>query len=552
MSRQPSSPAFLPRALRAGAWLLAPLVAHLAFSWIGFCPTDDGWLPAVARRIADGEVPHRDFIFVRPALSAILQVPLVWWAGDHVMALSRLWGWLTLAAIAWIWSWRVASDESPATRYALYLAAFAFGAHTFPVMAWHTIDGLLFGSLAVAAAGRGTPGGRRVGFLLVGTAALCRQNFGLFAPWLLLAVGGRPRDWLAAAGWSLVPVAAYFTVMAAAGAGADFLHQVAATGGGLLFHVGIQRFLGDPGYLVALVAGTGLGWVHHRSSSAALRWPVLLVIGSALAYSLSRGPWWFAETAFLFHGLVAGVTLIRLRHLASTDRLTAIGALGLAWTSAISLGYNTPALASGLLWLATWRLLRVPAETADTSGQPRLLLPATAGLAVAALAFARPLHPYMDRPVRELTHDAGTALAGAAGLRTNAVTHATLADLTGILRNLDATGRPYVVLTDCAAVWIRNPRRNPLPCEWPQETELGFDRELFGRVFRALRELPPEARIVTQRYLIADGTWRFAPIPPDSAYYFVQNWVRQNCQPAGETPFFTLYHPPRPPPLKAP
>ena len=91
------------------AWLIAPLVAHLAFSWIGFNPTDDGWLQAVARRLADGEVPHRDFIFVRPALSAILQVPLVWWAGEHVIAMSRLWGWLTLGAVCWLWTGRVAA-----------------------------------------------------------------------------------------------------------------------------------------------------------------------------------------------------------------------------------------------------------------------------------------------------------------------------------------------------------------------------------------------------------------------------------------------------------
>src|SRR5688500_14762311 len=103
-----STESFAQRATRIGLqaviWLPVPLACHVGYSWIGFNPTDDGWLPAVARRLVEGEVPHRDFIFVRPVLSALLQVPLVVWGGDHVVWLSRLWGWLTLAAVCWIWT----------------------------------------------------------------------------------------------------------------------------------------------------------------------------------------------------------------------------------------------------------------------------------------------------------------------------------------------------------------------------------------------------------------------------------------------------------------
>ena len=107
----PASHATVSFSLSSLAWLLLPAACHIGFSWIGFNPTDDGWLQAVARRIADGQLPHRDFIFVRPALSAVFQVPLVWWGGDFVIWLSRLWGWVTLAAVCWIWS---AIEANPA------------------------------------------------------------------------------------------------------------------------------------------------------------------------------------------------------------------------------------------------------------------------------------------------------------------------------------------------------------------------------------------------------------------------------------------------------
>lgn len=533
-------------------WLLAPLVAHGAFSWIGFSPTDDGWLPAVARRLAEGEVPHRDFIFVRPALSAVLQLPLFWWGGDHVIILSRLWGWIVLGAICWLWSGRIAAGATPVTRHALYLSALALSAHTFPVMAWHSVDGMLFATLAVGAARRDTVNGRRLAFALVGVAALCRQNFGLFAPWLLLAVGGPPARWISAAAWSLLAPALYLAVMGALGAGADFVHQVAATGGGLLFHVGVVRFATEPWFFAAAAVGLGLGLAHRRTTAVWLRWPVFLLGTGALALALSRGPGWYATASFALLGLVLGLGLARIGDLSRSDRLNLVAAVGLAWTTAISFGYNNPALASGVLLLMLWQLLHLAPVGATAGSVPRILLPLAAALIITALVLARHRFPYMDRPASELTHDAGSVLRGATGLRTNPATHATLADLRALTGRLEREGRPYVILTDCAAAWIRSAGRNPLPCEWPQETELGFDPALFHRVFRALQHLPPEARIIVQRYLIADQPWRFAPVPSEAPYYFVQNWVTKNCAPAGETTYFTLHCPPIPPSPKKP
>ncbi len=534
------------------AWLIAPLVAHLAFSWIGFNPTDDGWLQAVARRLADGEVPHRDFIFVRPALSAILQVPLVWWAGEHVIAMSRLWGWLTLGAVCWLWTGRVAAGTAPITRHALYLVSLALSAHTFPVMAWHSIDGLLLASLAVVMAARDTAGSRRVAFMLVGLAALCRQNFGLFAPWLMLAVGGPPGRWFSAAFWSLVPPLLYFAAMGVMGAGADFVHQITATGSGFLFLVGVQGFFTEPWFLSALAGGFALGWVQRRTSAAWPRWFAFLWCAGALAFALSQSPWWYRHASFALHGLVIGLGAAWAGALSKSDRLHVVAAAGLAWTVAISLGTNHPALATGVLILALWRLLQLSPVPAADRPPPRILLPLTAAVAVAALTFARHRFPYLDRPANELTSDAGTALRGAAGLRTNAVTQATLADLQTLTARLEAENRPHVILTDFAAVWIRSPRPNPLPCEWPQETELGYDRALFLRVFRALRDLPPEARVVVQKYLIADGGWQQTPMPAQTSYYFVQNWVSSHCSKRGETAYFVLYAPPSREAMKSP
>ncbi len=539
--------------LRPFAWILLPLACHLGFSWIGFNPTDDGWMQAVARRIAGGEVPHRDFIFVRPALSALLQVPLVWWGGDHVIWFSRLWGWLTLAAVCWIWSGRVVDGPagSPLVRLALYATALLLCAHTFPVMAWHSIDAMLFCTLAVALAARGTPWALRSAFFCAGLAALCRQNFAVFPPLLLLATGGRWREWFVAGFCAALPALLYVAGLALAGGLRDFFEQALATGGAFKA-VGVTRFVKDAHFLTGIAAGVlaALALGNPRLNAQAWsRWlaPLLLLgAGGWLAVELWRQPGAFHAASFALFGFTLGLAGPVLWHGGDkAGRLTLVAGLGLAWTTAISIGYNSPALLSGVLLLLLWRLLHRLTPAATTM-RPVLLV-VLIGTA-AAFSHARQTFPYRDRSVDQLRWDAGEVLPGAAGLRTNVLTQATLADLRRLTMQLEREGKPYAILTDFAAHWIRSPQRNPLSCEWPQETELGYSPALFRRLFGDLRRLPPDARILVQKYLVSDYEWRMAPVPGDWSYYFVQNWVRTNCPKAGETEFFEVFGPPPPAP----
>ncbi len=526
-------------------WLLAPVLVHAGFSWIGFSPTDDGWQQAVARRLAEGQVPHRDFIFIRPVLTPLLQVPLVWWGGGHAIWWSRLWGWLMLGGACWLWSGRVLGGTSFTLRYAGYFTALLLCGHTFPVMAWSTLDGMLLCSAAVALVARGTARSRALGFFIAGLAVLCRQNFVLFPPLLLLATGGSLRGWLAAGCWSALPLLLYAAALAALGGARDFILQVWSTSVAFM-DVAVRRFAVDTWFWAGLAAGVlarfalaGRAGLSARAAGHAQQ-ALGLAAGLAVAFCLWRDPVALHERAIGLAGLVLGLAVAAWPRLARHERLTLGAGLALAWVVAISIGYNSPALMSGVLLLLAWRWLG-PATVA----RGPLLLVAVA----VALGFtcARKQHPYRDRPADELRFDVGEVLPGGAGLRTNELTHATLADLRDITRGLQAAGQRPAVLTDCAAFWLRSATGNPLSCDWPQETELGYSRALFGRVFAELQALPPGARIVVQKFLIADYDWRLAPVPRELSYYFVQNWVRGHCAKERETPFFEIYLPPHAP-----
>src|SRR5512137_1152907 len=133
--------------------ILAPLTAHLMFSSLGFNPTDDGFTLAYSRRILAGQVPHRDFIIIRPFLSPLFHVPFVLFGGDNTYLLSRAFVWLQFACMAWagvyIIDKKIRLSLSNLEKICIALISMAVSAHTFRTMAWHTIDGLFFTSLGL-------------------------------------------------------------------------------------------------------------------------------------------------------------------------------------------------------------------------------------------------------------------------------------------------------------------------------------------------------------------------------------------------------------------
>lgn len=539
-------------------WLALPLATHLAFSWIGFNPTDDGWLSAVAFRLLHAEVPHRDFIFPRPALSALLNVPLVHWGGERILWWSRLAGWLTIAIIAGGWTFlatRAAAPNraaaagfgryTPGIEFALYASALALTAHTFPVMAWHSLDGMLLCTLATGLLLRATPAADRLAFVCVGLAALCRQNFAFFVPVLMLAAPRTVRGLHFF--WAALPPLTYLALIAAAGGAGDCLRQLSSPGSWLVDSAFV-RYVRHPVFLGALVGGVTFSLLLRRARGSPVlerfRLPALALVSASLIASLWRGGTFYRHGAFLLFGVTAGVVIAKLwQGTTKETRTISIAGLGLAWCAAISYGYNSPALGAGVLLAVLWRALMEETLSSREKIFSGWLIAATAlGLAV-ALVHARRQFPSRDRPAPELRFDVGAVIAGGTGIKTNAVTYAVLEDLGALRRRFDRPGQPSAILTDFSAAWLDG-ARNPLPVEWAQSTELADNPALIRRVTDALASLPPEARIIAQRIRVADLGQGLLPLPVDDPYYAVQNWLRRHGTKLTETHFFEVYAPP--------
>src|SRR5829696_5081836 len=209
--------------------VVVPTVAHLLFSWRGFAPVDDGFTLAYSRRILEGQIPHRDFIIIRPFVSPLLHTPFVLFGGDYTYWVSRFFVWFQFACISWAWVCIInhALDNPLNSTMKLFIALVSFAAsvHYFVLTAWHTVDGLFLSSIGlwILLAQKHTRW-RVIGYLLIAAAYLCKQSFLFMAPLSMLLLG----DWRERKYWLTItlPAVLYGAYLLATGSFSEGILQL--------------------------------------------------------------------------------------------------------------------------------------------------------------------------------------------------------------------------------------------------------------------------------------------------------------------------------------
>ncbi len=492
------------------AFMLAvPLVAHLMFSRLGFNPTDDGFVLAYARRMLDGQIPHRDFIAIHLAGSGLVHMPFVVFGGNRTYLISRFFVWIELAwtALAWTLIGRtmLSLRRNAAAEICIALTAFALSAHYFPVMAWHTIDGLFFAAGGILLCLQSRTSVRLAGYFLIGVAVLCKQSYIFMAPAAVLLLG-RGREWRA---WMAVAVPGfvYAAVVTAGGGFRDAVLQLTAQTG--LGETGFLKYYWEYatgwgmlfGYL-AMRLLNGAGHIGNNEKYAAVGGIAAVLLASSFA--LAQGQVLNA-TAFGLFGMTAGAMLYFPFEGSWRDaggRFGALSALAM-WCASLSIGYNTPALACG--FAAVYLLLMVSrAPVAWPRPLIRLAIPGLAlisGITLFEFYVAREQYIYLEQPASTLTYSLDGVFPGADGILTDKNTYAFLVDLDDAVHE---AGSRYAILPDLAGYWAAAPQANPLPTDWAQWFELATPPNSW----RASRK-PSSPTAVISRL----SCRKFAPLP---------------------------------------
>lgn len=501
-----------------GAALLVVWVASLtSLAGIGFNPTDDGFIVAQSSRILHGEVPHKDFVSPRPVgspllhtLDVALPTPLLMTSraialAELLMMSALMVRLVTRRVLAW------GAFEVAATVGAALVAL-----HTFPIMSWHTIDGLLLATtslaLATAALERQSRGVMLLAAAVAGFAPLVKQSF-VFVPvavagYVVTSIAlGRRRGWtdrlflLQAVGAAAMPGLIYVLWVALAG-GAGPLSDQLLGARAVDFGHSVVELRAHPSWLRWLIgtswagaAALALPWWRLRaaSQSAEHRQSRLLlarldaglrVLCAALAVtafwsmidarlgangSYGWTVWWLA---------VAAVPLTALRSPRAGGLLTF--AISVSWMSSLSWGYAVPDLGLGLVLLT----MSMPVGTASSRSRPQHGAPhgnfAASAVAVVVtvvlLAVATPARRtvvYRDVPAGQQVA-LGAIHPGAAGISANRGVAAYLSSIASCLESFPS--ERLAVLPDSPVIPLLFGKRNPLPVDWWYPQELPADR----------------------------------------------------------------------------
>lgn len=489
-------------ALRATWPFLLVTLVFVSVGGVGFSPTDEGLIQAGAQRILRGEIPHLDVISPRPLGSAylhtidlLLPTPLV--ATSRFIGLCEIAAYTALLASL---AFRRGPLKWSVIQCLLVATAILVNIHTFPVTAWHTIDGLLLTSAGFVALAVGMARRRQLvvdlAMVLLGAAIVVKQSFapGVALGLLWIALDARPsigvgtrrvvRGVIAAA----IPGAAYTLVVLAGGALGRMWIQL-TSGGGQVAHQ-IESELDRAGdaadtlffaACVALIVLVITDRVSRRVSAPVA--PAARVCGLAARVVLTVAVIEIVVSSRLeLYGawgtLLLGLLLLVVAwRAAAGDGIDGIALLTLAVgaMAMLSWGYAVPDLVGGSLALVVvhraWHGIDLSAIWL-----PRVAVAGGAAAAIVFIVIAGVVHDertynvYRHPTGEELTVDLGTIDDDFAGITSNAGIAAYLRQARDCVERFPASR--VALLPDNAMLSPAFGLENPLPNDWMWGSEL--------------------------------------------------------------------------------
>jgi hypothetical protein len=154
----------------------------------GFNPTDEGVVLAQSWRIINGEVPHKDFVSIRPAGSSYLHSIALFVTGDVVVNARWIviFQFFIIALIASLTIYKLLSNQYKKSSIIVFvtmlLSIFTMSILNYNLYSWTTIDAVFWSVLAIPFIfNEKNKFAQIAGLIFLSFAALSRQTFALVA-----------------------------------------------------------------------------------------------------------------------------------------------------------------------------------------------------------------------------------------------------------------------------------------------------------------------------------------------------------------------------------
>jgi hypothetical protein len=474
-----------------GPALFTATVLFYATAWapLGLDTEDGGFILGLSWRILSGDVPYRDFFYVRPPLSLYLHaLPLL--LGDVGIYADRLLCLTQFAVIALCGTDLLIRATDLGHRSGFFwptaLAIFVFSVHHSLLFGWHTSDGVFFGTLAVQCASRSR---YMIAGILAAAAMATKQNFAA----VTVVLGVAALIWHPLGGLRyLIGVAAACALVALFFASADALHpmlrQISGSGRSHdVWRAGVYAYLIDLrsrpvlwGLGVASAVLVLVRLTKWRESALGLAYSTLILTlclfflddviekslrGQRYYYFMSNFPG-LSATLVVAAGLAAMWALLHVTQAQLLERIPLLATLfSISWSSSISWNYLTPA------WFAAPLIAPILLWSKPRHVTLQLTVLSATGIVVFGAALA---HPYGEGTRVDQLVPMPQELNGTALLRTSPLTAAKWEELSRITS--DNSDRAITVIPAFTPYDLVMRRRSPSPLDWEVDAEIPLPR----------------------------------------------------------------------------
>lgn len=474
----------------------------LLYSPYGFTEGDDGFITALSWRIYNGQLPYIDFIYVRPPLTLFLHtLPFYLLPHEIVIFSERVLFFMSLAVGSYFGAKSLlvvfAEHLKEMDLYLLSELVFIYSVSSFTPMAWHSIDGVLFGSIGVYMILSGeTRIKTGVGLMFLCLAAMTKQSFYpmplLAIIYILYSTASWKRSFVALA-LLLFFGSVFYSVMQILGMWTELVNQTTSeTTIKDAYTVGVYAYLHSPViyFVVPLIIFLFLNNFHKWNKSKILMgYTPLILVFFSLTYSTA-----FYLNRLLFKEmskhdylkLEYGDPLPTVLFIAAVMFLTAnamnkrlIAGLGfmlsLSWCAAISWAHHSPHLYS-----APWIIIPVIAGVQYFGNRKpeRIIIGLIfMGLIVYHLAY---LKPFNSGSRSEMKYDLENAVPELRHIKGDLRIYSQLQELAGLFK---LHSNECAVLPAMPLANFFFDQHFPLPIDWPINCEsAGKQNQIFDSV----------------------------------------------------------------------
>ncbi|HPN19189.1 MAG TPA: hypothetical protein PK546_06570, partial [Chitinophagales bacterium] len=356
-----------------------------------------------------------------------------------------------------------------------------------------------------------------IGFLFIGFAALCKQNYLIILPFTLVLFGRKKIALNTIFGFS--PLLIYVSLISLYGGLNDLMIQL--SGHNELLKVGVYTYLFNPFLYLGFI---GL-FVYRKLNLDKLYLSVFCLLFACILMLTNH---FHGKFGFLFLGIIVGELFYQLKENKSVK--IPIIAILLAWSVSISVGYNTPALFIGGALSMMFFYSIISTQTKNLNRYTIAILT----LLTITFYYTRTHNIYRDLPSKNLTYKLDNLVEGAHRIYTNKNTYDVIKELDSLKKELPN----IVIVPDFTACNILHSHESKILTEWPNKTEIPNDKILEKITYKIKHDSTLVFAIpVFQTALLKDG---FTPQENGGINYPIVKFTKENYSQKSFSKYFEI------------